>query len=388
MKNKREFYTLSNIEQRKRLIEIAFVFLKLGITAFGGPAAHVAMIDEEIIKKRKWVSSESFLDFYGVTNLLPGPNSTELAIYLGYERGGWLGLIIAGVCFILPAMMIVTAFAAVYVSYGSLPEISGIMNGIKPVIIAVILQALLRLGKSALKNRSSIVLFLFTIALSYFGYSEIFLLFLSGIIMMLIVNRRKLRRSDLSLFIPTTSVSLVAYSSIMINKLSLSSIFLTFFKIGLVLYGSGYVLLAYLESYFVETYGVITTNQLLDAVSVGQFTPGPIFTTATFIGYLLHGVPGAIVATIGIFLPAFLFVGLLNNILPVLRRSSWAAGILDGVNVASLAFMAVVSVKLGAAAIVDLPTAVLAIISIFLVFKYNINSAWLVLGGGLIGFFI
>lgn len=388
MKNKREFYTLSNIEQRKRLIEIAFMFLKLGITAFGGPATHVAMMDEEIIKKRKWVSSESFLDFYGVTNLLPGPNSTELAIHLGYERGGWLGLIIAGVCFILPAMMIVTAFAAVYVSYGSLPEISGIMNGIKPVIIAVILQALLRLGKSALKNRSSIVLFLFTIALSYFGYSEIFLLFLSGIIMMLIVNRRKLRRSDLSLFIPTTSVSLVAYSSIMINKLSLSSIFSTFFKIGLVLYGSGYVLLAYLESYFVETCGVITTNQLLDAVSVGQFTPGPIFTTATFIGYLLHGVPGAIVATIGIFLPAFLFVGLLNNILPVLRRSSWAAGILDGVNVASLAFMAVVSMKLVAAAIVDLPTAVLAIISIFLVFKYNINSAWLVLGGGLIGFFI
>jgi chromate transporter len=388
LKNKREFYTLSNIEQRKRLIEIAFMFLKLGITAFGGPATHVAMMDEEIIKKRKWVSSESFLDFYGVTNLLPGPNSTELAIHLGYERGGWLGLIIAGVCFILPAMMIVTALAAVYVSYGSLPEISGIMNGIKPVIIAVILQALLRLGKSALKNRSSIVLFLFTIALSYFGYSEIFLLFLSGIIMMLIVNRRKLRRSDLSLFIPTTSVSLVAYSSIMINKFSLSSIFLTFFKIGLVLYGSGYVLLAYLESYFVETYGVITTNQLLDAVSVGQFTPGPIFTTATFIGYLLHGVPGAIVATIGIFLPAFLFVGLLNNILPVLRRSSWAAGILDGVNVASLAFMAVVSMKLVAAAIVDLPTAVLAIISIFLVFKYNINSAWLVLGGGLIGFFI
>lgn len=388
MKNKREFYTLSNIEQRKRLIEIAFMFLKLGITAFGGPAAHVAMMDEEIVKKRKWVSSESFLDFYGVTNLLPGPNSTELAIHLGYERGGWLGLIIAGVCFILPAMMIVTAFAAIYVSYGSLPEISGIMNGIKPVIIAVILQALLRLGKSALKNKSSIVLFLFTIALSYFGYSEIFLLFLSGIIMMLIVNRRKLRRSDLSLFIPTTSVSLVAYSSIMINKLSLSSIFLTFFKIGLVLYGSGYVLLAYLESYFVETCGVITTNQLLDAVSVGQFTPGPIFTTATFIGYLLHGVPGAIVATIGIFLPAFLFVGLLNNILPVLRRSSWAAGILDGVNVASLAFMAVVSMKLVAAAIVDLPTAVLAIISIFLVFKYNINSAWLVLGGGLIGFFI
>lgn len=387
MINNRGFYTLSNTERKKRLKEIAVVFLKLGITAFGGPAAHVAMMDEEIVKKRKWLDRENFLDLYGATNLIPGPNSTELAIHLGYERGGLLGLIIAGVSFIFPAMLIVMSLAAVYVAYGSLPEISGIMYGIKPVIIAVILQALIRLGKSALKNKSSIVLFLMVISLSYFGYNEIFLLFLSGLIMMLIVNRNKFRKFNFSLYIPMVSVSLSAYTvkNYIDNSMSLSSIFLTFLKIGSVLYGSGYVLLAFLETYFVEDFGVITTQQLLDAISIGQFTPGPVFTTATFIGYLINGVPGAVAATVGIFLPAFVLVGILNKILPKLRSSSWISGILDGVNVASLGLMAVVSLKLGTAAIVDLPTLILAILSIFVVFKYNVNSAWIVLAGGIIG---
>lgn len=387
MINNRGFYTLSNTERKKRLKEIAVVFLKLGITAFGGPAAHVAMMDEEIVKKRKWLDRENFLDLYGATNLIPGPNSTELAIHLGYERGGLLGLIIAGVSFIFPAMLIVMSLAAVYVAYGSLPEISGIMYGIKPVIIAVILQALIRLGKSALKNKSSIVLFLMVISLSYFGFNEIFLLFLSGLIMMLIVNRNKFRKFNFSLYIPMVSVSLSAYTvkNYIDNSMSLSSIFLTFLKIGSVLYGSGYVLLAFLETYFVEDFGVITTQQLLDAISIGQFTPGPVFTTATFIGYLINGVPGAVAATVGIFLPAFVLVGILNKILPKLRSSSWISGILDGVNVASLGLMAVVSLKLGTAAIVDLPTLILAILSIFVVFKYNVNSAWIVLAGGIIG---
>lgn len=387
MINNRGFYTLSNTERKKRLKEIAVVFLKLGITAFGGPAAHVAMMDEEIVKKRKWLDRENFLDLYGATNLIPGPNSTELAIHLGYERGGLLGLIIAGVSFIFPAMLIVMSLAAVYVAYGSLPEISGIMYGIKPVIIAVILQALIRLGKSALKNKSSIVLFLMVISLSYFGYNEIFLLFLSGLIMMFIVNRNKFRKFNFALYIPMVSVSLSAYTvkNYIDNSMSLSSIFLTFLKIGSVLYGSGYVLLAFLETYFVEDFGVITTQQLLDAISIGQFTPGPVFTTATFIGYLINGVPGAVAATVGIFLPAFVLVGILNKILPKLRSSSWISGILDGVNVASLGLMAVVSLKLGTAAIVDLPTLILAILSIFVVFKYNVNSAWIVLAGGIIG---
>lgn len=388
MDKHRDFYELHKDEKKQRLKEIAFVFLKLGITAFGGPAAHVAMMDDEVVKKRKWLSRESFLDLYGATNLIPGPNSTELAIHLGYERGGLWGLIIAGVCFIFPAMLIVMIFAAVYREYGSLPEISGIMYGIKPVIIAVILQALLGLGKSALKNKSAVFLFLIIVALSYLGYHEIFLLFLSGLAMTLIVNRKKIKLGRMSLYIPAVSLSLsdISARATLGEGMDISSIFLTFFKIGSVLYGSGYVLLAFLETYFVEQFKVITTQQLLDAVSIGQFTPGPVFTTATFIGYIIHGIPGAVAATIGIFLPAFVLVGILNNILPKLRNSSWIAGILDGVNVASLALMAVVSLKLGAAAIIDAPTLILAVLSAIVVFKYSINSAWLVLAGGTAGF--
>lgn len=385
--NKKEFYSLTKDEQKNRLKEIAFVFLKLGITAFGGPAAHVAMMDEEIVKKRKWIDRDKFLDFYGATNLLPGPNSTELAIHLGFERGGVLGLIIAGLCFILPAMIIVTALAAIYNLYGTMPQIEGIMYGIKPVIIAVILQALLRLGKTALKNKSSVILAIVVIVLAYFGIHEIALLFISGLIMMLIVNRDKLRGKNysLSFFLPTIPLSVYTVNEQLGNNITTNTLFLTFLKIGSVLYGSGYVLLAFLETYFVERFGVITTQQLLDAVSIGQFTPGPVFTTATFIGYIVNGIPGAIVSTIGIFLPAFLMVGLLNNVIPKLRSSQWVSGILDGVNVGSLALMAVVSLKLGVSAIHDFPTMILAALSIFLVFKYNVNSAWLVLSGGFIG---
>ena len=345
------------------------------------------MMDEEIVKKRKWIDRDKFLDFYGATNLLPGPNSTELAIHLGFERGGVLGLIIAGLCFILPAMIIVTALAAIYNLYGTMPQIEGIMYGIKPVIIAVILQALLRLGKTALKNKSSVILAIVVIVLAYFGIHEIALLFISGLIMMLIVNRDKLRGKNysLSFFLPTIPLSVDTVNEQLANNITTNTLFLTFLKIGSVLYGSGYVLLAFLETYFVDRFGVITTQQLLDAVSIGQFTPGPVFTTATFIGYIVNGIPGAIVSTIGIFLPAFLMVGLLNNVIPKLRNSQWVSGILDGVNVASLALMAVVSLKLGISAIHDFPTIILAALSIVLVFKYNVNSAWLVLSGGFIG---
>lgn len=259
--NKKEFYSLTKDEQKNRLKEIAFVFLKLGITAFGGPAAHVAMMDEEIVKKRKWIDRDKFLDFYGATNLLPGPNSTELAIHLGFERGGVLGLIIAGLCFILPAMIIVTALAAIYNLYGTMPQIEGIMYGIKPVIIAVILQALLRLGKTALKNKSSVILAIVVIVLAYFGIHEIALLFISGLIMMLIVNRDKLRGKNysLSFFLPTIPLSVDTVNEQLANNITTNTLFLTFLKIGSVLYGSGYVLLAFLETYFVERFGVITT---------------------------------------------------------------------------------------------------------------------------------
>ncbi len=388
IKNRRhEFYQLTKEEQKGRLKEITQVFFKLGATAFGGPAAHVAMMEDEIVKKRKWLPREQFMDLYGATNLLPGPNSTELAIHLGYERGGWLGLVIGGVSFILPAMLIVMVIAKIYTVYGALPEVSGIMYGIKPVIIAILLQALIRLGKSAVKNVPTGVLGAGVILLSFLGFHEIMLLALSGVMMMLIANRKKLRgtHTHMSVIFPLFPIATAVTKSISVKSMELSSLFLNFLKIGSVLYGSGYVLLAFLEADFVERYGVLTSQQLLDAVSVGQFTPGPVFTTATFIGYIIQGVPGAILATIGIFLPAFVLVGLLNPVIPKLRSSSWVGGILDGVNVASWGLMAVVSYKLGIAAVVDLPTIILALISLVVVFKFKINTAWLVLAGGVVG---
>jgi chromate transporter len=387
--NKNEFYSLNKEEQKNRLKEITSVFFKLGTTAFGGPAAHIAMMDYEIVKKRKWLSKDKFLDLLGATNLIPGPNSTELAIHLGYERGGWLGLILAGTSFILPAMLIVLAFAAIYTRYGALPEVSNVLYGIKPVIIAIVLQALIRLGQSAIKSKITGFIGLGVIILSFFGINEILLLVLAGLCMLLAVNVPKLSKPKLSSFIPFLfPLGAVVPQQFQTRGMSLSNVFLTFLKIGSVLYGSGYVLLAFLESNFVERFNVLTSKQILDAVAVGQFTPGPVFTTATFIGYLIQGTPGAILATIGIFLPAFVLVGLLNPIVPKLRSSKLISNVLDGVNVASWGLMAVVSWKLGISAIIDIPTALLAASSLVVVFKYKINSAWLVLSGGIVGYVI
>ncbi len=396
-KKRSEYDTLPKLEQQHRLKEIALVFLKLGTIAFGGPAAHVAMMDDEIVKKRKWLSKEKFLDLYGATNLLPGPNSTELAIHLGYERGGWLGLILAGGCFILPAMIIVMVIAAVYSRYGTLPELAGIMYGIKPVIMAIILQALIRLGQSAVKSVTTGLVGILVIVLSFLGFHEILLLAIAGIMMMVVVNHKKIikKGTKLTMFVPLflttyhTPTTLLSTSKVSSEQaIELSRLFLIFLKIGSVLYGSGYVLLAFLESDFVERYGILTKQQLLDSISVGQFTPGPVFTTATFIGYQLGGLGGGIVATVGIFLPAFVLVGLVNPYIPRLRSSSWFSGLLDGVNVASCGLMAVVSWKLAVAAIIDIPTVILALLSLVVVFRFKINSAWLVLGGGLLGYLI
>lgn len=391
-----EFYTLTKQEQHKRLREIIVVFLKLGTIAFGGPAAHVAMMDDEIVKKRKWLDKDKFLDLYGATNLLPGPNSTELAIHLGLERGGWRGLVLAGSCFILPAMLIVMLVAGLYSRFGTLPEVTGIMYGIKPVIIAVILQALIRLGQSSMKNVTTGFVGISVIGLSFLGLHELILLFAAGLTMMLITNRSRLITKGVRLRGVSPIFALYAGSQISNlltggeadKAMGLSKIFLTFLKIGSVLYGSGYVLLAFLETDFVERYEVLTSQQLLDAVSVGQITPGPVFTTATFIGYIIHGGWGAVLATIAIFLPAFVLVGLVNPYIGRLRSSTWISGILDGINVASWGLMAVVSWKLAISAVIDLPTLILTAISIFLVFRYKINSAWLVLGGGLAGYLI
>ncbi|MDU5081695.1 chromate transporter [uncultured Tissierella sp.] len=359
---------LNRTDKIERQKEIVKVFLKLGSLAFGGPAAHIAMMEEEIIDKRKWITREKFMDLIGATNLIPGPNSTELAIHLGYERGGLLGLLLAGTFFIFPAMVIVLLFAITYVKYGSIPQVGSILYGMKPVIMAIILQALYRLGKSVIKNKISLVLGLFTIAVYLLGIKEIPLLFISGIIMMIMQNKEKLKNRMFG-----------------IGILPLYLVFFIFLKIGSVLYGSGYVLLAFLEAEFVEKLGLLTNQQLLDAVAVGQFTPGPVFTTATFTGYLLRGIPGAILGTIGIFLPSFILVWALNPLIPKLRSSSWISGMLDGINIASLALMATVSFKLGISSLTDGLAIIIFIVSLFSLIKFKINSAWIIVAGGLVG---
>jgi chromate transporter len=378
----------------KSLWPIAALFLKLGFTAFGGPAAHIAMMQDEVVHRRKWLTNEEFLDLLGATNLIPGPNSTEMAIHIGHRQGGWPGLILAGVCFIVPAMLIVLACAWFYVRYGSLPQAAAILYGIKPVIIAIVLQALWTLGKTALKTKSLIVLSIIVAALNFVGANELALLF--GAIPYIIVWRimssptAEIRSSLLPFFVlPGTTTLLAAApaaTAVVATPFSLWQLFLFFAKVGSVLYGSGYVLLAFLRSGLVERFGWLTEAQLLDAVAVGQFTPGPVFTTATFIGYLLGGTPAALIATIGIFLPAFIFVAISGPLVPRIRRSPTAGAILDAVNAASLALMAVVTFQLARAAIVDWLTIVLAIVSAVLLVRFKINSAWLVLGGGLAGF--
>lgn len=384
----KEYKSLDKEEKIKRLKEIALVFLKLGTFSFGGPAAHIALMDEEIVKKRNWVTREKFMDLLGATNLIPGPNSTELAIHLGFERGGLLGLLIAGTAFIVPAMAIVFVFAVLYYNYGGLPEVSGVLYGIKPVIMAIIVQALYRLGRSVIKSKLTVIVGAAVVALSFLGFEEILLLLTAGVITMLIMNWQEIKTKlfSVSTFPIMVLTSQLGEQSTKITNMSSHTIFLTFVKIGSVLYGSGYVLLAFLEAELVEGYAVITNQQLIDAVAVGQFTPGPVFTTATFIGYLINGIPGAVLATIGIFLPAFILVFLLNPVIPKLRKSKWISGALDGVNVASLGLMAVVSVKLGIASLLDPFTIILFIVSCALIMWFKFNTVWAILAGGIIGF--
>lgn len=366
--------------------EVALLFLRLGCIAFGGPAAHIAMMRDEVVRRRKWISDQQFLDLLGATNLIPGPNSTEMAIHIGYVRAGWRGLIVGGALFILPAMLMVLAFAWAYVTYGSAPQATWLLYGIKPVIIAVVVQALWGLLRTAVKSVLLAVVGLLAFSLYLAGFNELALMFGGGILVMLIENARRWRaRGEVSsaLLVPASSLAApVALASV---PYSPALLFFTFLKIGAVLYGSGYVLLAFLRNDFVERLGWLTSQQLLDAVAVGQFTPGPVFTTATFIGYLVGGVPGALLATLGIFLPSFIFVAAVNPLVPRLRQSTWMSGLLDGVNVAALGLMAAVTLELGRAAIIDPLTAALALVAAFLLIRVGVNSAWLVLGGGIIG---
>ncbi len=381
-------------EKRERLKELALVFLRLGTIAFGGPAAHIAMIDREVVTNRRWMSRARLLDLLGITNLIPGPNSTELAIHIGYERAGWRGLLIAGSCFIFPAMAIVWCLAIVYDRYQTLPQLGWLLYGIKPVILAIIIQALGKLGKKAAKDVPTTIAGILAIVGYLAGVDEILLLILLGIAVMVIRNWQNSKPTTGLLLFPISSIfAQLGQASPLVNSgvnsgivaASWSTIFLAFLKIGFVLYGGGYVLLAFLQKEFVERNQWLTSQQLLDAVAIGQITPGPLFTTATFIGYLLAGNAGAIAGTAGIFLPSFLLVLLVNPWVDKLRQSPWTSGLLDGVNAASLGLMAGVLFTLAQAALVDWQTIVIAGLSLVTVFRFPINSVWLVLAGGAIG---
>lgn len=374
---------------RTSLSDLAFLFLRLGATAFGGPAAHIAMMEDEVVRRRGWMTHEEFLDLLGATNLIPGPNSTEMAIHIGHRQAGWKGLIVAGISFILPAVFIVTGFAWAYVRYGTLPQVTGILYGVKPVIIAIVLQALWALGRTAIKGRFLAAIGITGAALAFLGMHELLILFGCGLVLGLrhLIGRRIKSGQKLRSLIPASALAIFLQSgpAAATASFGLGWLFLFFLKVGAVLYGSGYVLLAFIRADLVERWHWLTESQLLDAIAVGQVTPGPVFTTATFIGYVLAGVKGATVATVGIFLPAFFFVALSGPLVPRIRRSPTAGAFLDGINAASLALMLVVTYQLGRAALVDITTILLALTSAVILFRFRVNSAWLVLGGALAG---
>ena len=384
------------------LTELALFFLRLGTTAFGGPAAHIAMMEDELVRRRKWLSREKFLDLLGASNLIPGPSSSELAIHIGYLRAGWLGLVVGGLCFIFPAAILVAGIAWAYVRFGYLPEVSALLYGVKPVVVAVILQALWGLGRTAVKSSLLAAAGVICVALSFLGVNALLILAATGATVgcahaflggrkkhgweghgtfLLLLRSVRLKLTKLLSIAGTGAAAAVAPGL----APGMWALFLVFLKIGSVVFGSGYVLLAFLRTDLVVHRAWITDAQLVDAVAIGQATPGPVFTTATFLGYLLRGPVGAAVATVGIFLPAFLLVAVSGPLIPYIRRSATAGAFLDGVNVASLALMAAVSYQLGRAAIVDWVTVGLAIAGAILLLRFRINSAWLVLGGALVG---
>ncbi len=364
--------------------EVALVFLKLGTIAFGGPAAHVAMMRDETVLRRHWLDDQDFADVLGTTSVLPGPGSTQMAIYLGRLRAGWAGLVVAGVCFILPAMAIVTGLAWAYVRYGTTVAGQGLLYGIKPMVISVVAWAIWGLGRTAVRGPLALVLAAASFGLYLAGVNVLVLLAASALVVMIVRNRRRLRpRGGLSVVPLLPPLATVAGATT--HRVRLGALFLEFLKLGTVVFGSGYVLLAYLRNDLVKGLAWITLGQLLDAVAVGQLTPGPVFTTATFIGYLVAGVPGAVVATVGIFLPSFVLVAAVGPLIPRMRRSPWTAAALDGVNAAAIGLMAGVGVNLARSALVDPLTTALAVVSFLILLRFRVNSAWVVLAGAAIG---
>jgi chromate transporter len=368
------------------LKEVAGLFLKLGLVAFGGPAAHISMMQQEVVYKRNWMTEEHFLDLLGATNLIPGPNSTEMAIHLGYERAGWKGLIAAGVLFILPAAFITGCFAWLYKSYGMLPQVQPFIYGIKPAIIAIILAAVFPLAKRSAKNLKLIIIGISALVLALAGWNEIYIMLGAGIIMMIIyaIQNKKLNATG-GVFVPFTLLQTPITSIITVTN---TQLFFSFLKIGSILYGSGYVLFAFLDTELVKK-GIITRQLLVDAIAVGQFTPGPVSSAVTFIGYQLNGFSGAAISTLGVFLPCFVFVALLNPLVKKMRSSKIFAAFLDAVNIASVAVIVAVCFAIGKESITDWRTILIACVSTVVVFGFKkVNTVFIVFGGSLLGYFL
>lgn len=371
------------MEHKVDLKDIAKLFLKLGIIGFGGPAAHIAMMQEEVVTKRKWLTEQQFLDLIGVTNLIPGPNSTEMAIHIGHEKGAWKGLIIAGLCFILPAVIITGLFAFLYKQYGQIPEVQPFIYGIKPAIIAIIFAAIFPLAKKSLKSNELLIIGFFVLIGSLTNINEIYLLFGAGIIALLLTSFKNSKNINSFLVLPLLQIT----NTTILSATNLN-LFWIFLKIGAILYGSGYVLFAFLDTELVET-GLLTRQQLMSAISVGQFTPGPVFSSVTFIGYQINGFTGAIVSTIAIFLPSFVFVALLNPIVKKMRDSILFSAFLDAVNVASVSIIVAVCYEMGKDTMTDWRTILIAFLSTVIAFGFKkLNSSFVVLGGSFFGYLL
>jgi len=371
--------------KNKYLKELALLFLKLGTISFGGPAAHIAMMEDEIVKKRKWIDEQHFLDLIGATNLIPGPNSTEMAIHIGHERAGWKGLIVAGLCFTLPAVIITGVFAVLYKEYGQLPQVQPFIYGIKPAIIAIILAAIYPLARKSLKTIELGIIGIIALILCFIDINEIFVMFGAGFIALALAAIRNYKVNSVNSILP---FAFLQFSNTGFLNVSNLSIFLTFLKIGAILYGSGYVLFAFLDTELVAK-GILSRQQLIDAIAVGQFTPGPVFSSVTFIGYQINYFSGALLATIAIFLPSFLFVALLNPLVRKMRNSKLFSAFLNAVNVASIAIIVAICYQMGKDTISDWRTIVIAFISLIVVFGFKkINSALVVIGGAGLGYIL
>lgn len=371
------------METKVALKDIAKLFLKLGFIGFGGPAAHIAMMQQEVVVKRQWLSEQHFLDLLGATHLIPGPNSTEMAIHIGHEKGGWKGLIVAGLCFILPAVFITGALAWLYKQYEQLPEVQPFVYGIKPAIIAIILGAIVPLAKKALQSTELVIIGVLVLLLSLLDFNEIYLLFGAGFLALFWHASRN--KNNLTVFFPLSFLQITTSTLLTATNANLFWIFL---KIGAVLYGSGYVLFAFLDTELVAT-GLLSRQALVDAIAVGQFTPGPVFSAVTFIGYQINGWSGAAVSTIAIFLPSFVFVALLNPLVKKIRNNKLLADFLDAVNVASVAIIVAVCFEMGKETITDWRNVLIALLSMAMVFRFQkMNSAFVVVGGAVLGYLL